>query len=140
VNAIVVDCSVTMAWCFEDECDALADAVLGRIGEVEVWVPSIWPLEVANVLLVAERRGRLDPSDSTRFLELLGDLPILVDGSTHERAFGAVVTRGRALGLSSNDAAYVDLAERRGALLATRDSRMAAAGAQTGIQLFEPQS
>lgn len=138
MNAIVVDCSVTMAWCFEDECDALAEAVLGVFGEVDVWVPSIWPLEVANVLLVAERRGRLDQTGSTRFVELLGDLPIQVDGSTHERAFGALVGRGRELGLSSYDAAYVELAERRGAALATRDSRMAASGRETGLQLFEP--
>ncbi len=138
MNAVVVDCSVTMAWCFEDECDPLADAVLDLIGEVDVWAPSIWPLEVANVILVAERRGRLVSAESTRFVELLGDLPILIDGTTHERALGSVVARGRALGLSAYDAAYIDLAERKGAVLATRDSKLAAACRAAGIQVLEP--
>ena len=71
MNALVLDCSVTMAWCFEDECDELADAVLGVFGETEVWVPALWPIEVANVLLVAERRGRLTSAGSARFIELL---------------------------------------------------------------------
>ena len=66
MTTLVLDCSVTMAWCFEDECDELADAVLGVFGETEVWVPSLWPIEVSNVLLVAERRGRLTSTASAR--------------------------------------------------------------------------
>ncbi len=61
MRPLVVDCSVTMAWCFEDECDELADAVLDRLADGEAWVPSLWPLEVANVLVAAERRRRLTP-------------------------------------------------------------------------------
>jgi predicted nucleic acid-binding protein len=137
MSVLVVDCSVTMAWCFEDECDALADAVLGVFPETEVWVPALWPLEVANVLLVAERRDRLASADSARFLELLAGLPIVIDGGTHERAFGSVISKGRELGLSAYDAAYVDLAARLGARLATRDRKLKQACEQSGIEVFQ---
>jgi len=136
MSVLVVDCSVTMAWCFEDECDALADAVLGVFPETEVWVPALWPLEVINVLLVAERRKRLTSADSVRFLELLSGLPIVIDGGTHERAFGSVFSRARELGLSAYDATYVDLAARLGAPLATRDRRVKRACETSGVEVF----
>jgi predicted nucleic acid-binding protein len=139
MSPLVLDCSVTMAWCFEDECDALADAVLGVFGETEVWVPALWPIEVANVLLVAERRGRLTSAGSARFLELLGGLPIIVDGGTHERALGAVLSMGRELGLSAYDATYVDLAVRLGASLATRDRSLKRACEEHGVEVFHEQ-
>ncbi len=139
MSPLVLDCSVTMAWCFEDECDALADAVLGVFGETEVWVPALWPIEVANVLLVAERRGRLTSAGSARFLELLGGLPIIVDGGTHERAFQSVLSKGRELGLSAYDATYVDLAIRLGAQLATRDKSLRRACGKCGVEVFQEQ-
>jgi predicted nucleic acid-binding protein len=136
MKRLVLDCSVTMAWCFEDECDRVADAVLDHLAEAEVWVPAVWPLEVANVLLVAERRGRLSSAASARFIELLGGLPILIDGSTHERALASVLATGRDLGLSAYDAAYVDLANRLGAPLATLDQRLRAACQAQGVAVF----
>ena len=138
MTPLVLDCSVAMAWCFEDECDELADAALDALGTTDVWVPSLWPLEVANVLLVAERRGRLTPAASARFVELLRGLPILVDDGTHDRALGSVLWTARETDLSSCDAAYLDLAIRRGASMATRDSRLRAACAALGVPLFEP--
>jgi len=136
MTPLVLDCSVTMAWCFEDECDEIADAVLGAIGATEVWVPALWPIEVANVLLVAERRSRITSAGSARFLELLGGLPIHIDGSTHERALSSVLSTGRELGLSAYDAAYVDLAVRLGATLATRDKRLERVCQKAGIDVF----
>lgn len=136
MTALVLDCSVTMAWCFEDECDELADAVLDSFDKYEVWVPALWPIEVANVLLVAERRGRLTSAGSARFLELLGGLPIRVDGQTHERAFGSVLSTGREFGLSAYDATYVDLAIRLGAPLATRDKRFKGVCKAAGVEVF----
>jgi predicted nucleic acid-binding protein len=136
MSTLVVDCSVSMAWCFEDECDALADAVLEVFPETEVWVPALWPLEVANVLLVAERRERLTSAGSARFLELLAGLPIVIDGGTHERAFGSVISTARELGLSAYDAAYVDLATRLGAPLATRDRKLKRACRESGVEVF----
>jgi len=112
MTPLVVDCSVTMAWCFEDECDELADAVLDALADGEAWVPSLWPLEVANVLVAAERRRRLTAADSARFIELLMGLPIVVDDRSHERALSQGLAAARQLGLSVYDASYVELAMR----------------------------
>jgi predicted nucleic acid-binding protein len=67
VEKFVVDNSVVMAWCFEDEASRYADAVLGSLEMLTAIVPSIWPLEVGNVLLIAERNKRLGRADSMRF-------------------------------------------------------------------------
>jgi predicted nucleic acid-binding protein len=126
-----------MAWCFEDECDELADAVLDGLAEGEAWVPSLWPLEVANVLVAAERRRRLTAADSARFVELLMSLPIVVDDRSHERAFAQVMSTARQLGISVYDASYLELAMRLGAAIATRDSQLRAAAAAAGVPLVD---
>lgn len=136
MTPLVVDCSVTMAWCFEDECDELADAVLDRLADGEAWVPSLWPLEVANVLIAAERRRRLTAADSARFIELLMGLPIVVDDRSHERALSQVLAAARQLGISVYDASYLELAMRLGATLATRDTQLSAAAASAGVPVF----
>jgi len=135
MTPLVVDCSVTMAWCFEDECDELADAVLDALADGEAWVPSLWPLEVANVLVAAERRRRLTAADSARFIELLMGLPIVVDDRSHERAVSQVLAAARQLGISVYDASYLELAMRLGATLATRDTQLSAAAATAGVPL-----
>ncbi len=137
-STLVLDCSVTMAWCFEDENDEYADAVLDALATGRGIVPGIWSLEVANVLAVAERRRRLKEAESARFIELLSDLPILVDEGGHDRAFTAVLSLARSFGLSSYDAAYLDLAMRIGENLATRDEALRAACGQVGVSLFTP--
>ncbi len=137
MKPLVIDCSVTMAWCFEDEGSELADTVLDHLADTEAWVPSLWAFEVANVLLVAERRGRLKPADSIRFVELLSGLPILIDDSTHGRALGPVLSTGRELGLSAYDATYLELAMRLGGVMATGDERLRAACRKSGIPVFK---
>ncbi len=72
----VVDTSVVMAWCFDDEANPYADSVLESLETWEAVVPAIWPLEVGNVLAVAQRKRRLDKAAVTRFLELLARLPL----------------------------------------------------------------
>jgi len=132
----VLDCSMTMSWCFEDEADAAADAVPDCLIDSEARGPSIWPLEVANVLLVAERRGRLRAADSARFLQLLGGLPVTVEETDRPRAHGSVLELARRTGLSSHDAAYLELAMRLGAPLATRDQGVRAAAVAEGVPLL----
>ena len=130
----VIDTSVAMAWCFEDEATQATDAVLDLLRTDQVVVPAIWPLEVANVLLVAERRGRLTEAQASRFLELLAQLPINVDTSPTDMA--GIVATGRRHTLSSYDAAYLLLAERLGAALATLDKVLAKAARKAGVQLL----
>jgi predicted nucleic acid-binding protein len=88
---LVIDTSVTMAWCFEDEADEATDAVLDLLTDDQAVVPFLWQLEVANVLLVAERRKRITEAQATRFLELLGGLPIRIEHSSGD-AMAALAT------------------------------------------------
>lgn len=130
---IVVDTSVTMAWCFEDEATAETDSVLDRLRDEEAVVPAFWQLEVANVLLVAERRGRITEAQSTRFLDLLSQLRIRVDmPQTDTKSVQAI---GRRHQLSAYDAAYLLLAERIAAPLATRDVKLISAARTAGVDL-----
>ena len=117
---VVVDASVTLAWCFEDEATPDTEAVLDRQQEDEAIVPILWQLEVANVLLVAERRGRITEAQVTRFVGLLEQLPIRIDMSGTELT--ALLSLGRRHGLSAYDTAYLALAERLAAPLATLDA------------------
>lgn len=130
----VIDTSVAMAWCFEDEATEATDAVLERLREDQAVVPAIWPLEVANVVLVAERRGRLTEAQASRFRELLTQLPINLD--TAPTDMPGLVATGRRHTLSSYDAAYLLLAERLGATLATLDKPLAKAARKAGVQLL----
>lgn len=125
-----------MAWCFEDEATEFTDSLLNRLAEASARVPSIWFLEVANVLAISERKGRTNQAKITQFLQLLGDLPITVDAKTAEKAFTDVLTLARTHRLTSYDAAYLELALREGLPLATLDERLKQVAASLGIPLL----
>ena len=133
MNEIIVDCSVTMAWCFEDERNPYADSVLHALDHSQGLVPSIWPFEVANVLALSERAGRLDLPRSAWFLRFLNDLPILVEERSSSRAFGETLALARAQNLTIYDAAYLEVALRVGARLATQDNALRAAALKLGV-------
>ncbi len=131
----VLDNSIVMAWCFEDEINALADAVLEQMETKIAIVPAIWPLEVGNVLLVAERRGRLSEADSSRFLSMLADLPIQSEIETRQRAMSGILFLAREYKLSTYDASYLDLAMREGVSLASLDTGLRRAATQCQVSL-----
>lgn len=131
----VVDNSVVMSWAFEDEADHYADAILLKLTETSAIVPSIWPLEVVNVLLVAERRKRLAQADSVRFITLLSKLPIFVEEEWFDDRMEELLAVGRANNLSSYDASYLYLAMRLGLPIATLDQKLIAAAQQAAIPL-----
>lgn len=135
----VLDASVAVAWCFEDETTPYTEYVLQLLSSDTAHVPAIWPLEVTNALLVAERRERLEPADTARFLELLRTLPIMTDTAPGIQAFGAVVDVARTYSLTSYDAAYLELAMREGLPLAAQDTRLVAAAAAAGVVVLYPQ-
>ncbi|MEW6594772.1 MAG: type II toxin-antitoxin system VapC family toxin [Thermodesulfobacteriota bacterium] len=132
----VVDASIVMSWCFADEADAYADGVLDRLAQDEALVPSIWPLEIGNVLLVAERRKRLSEADSARFLALLAELPIVVEPEPPQRMLREILGLARELGLSTYDAAYLDLAMRLGLPIATNDAALRKAAKRVRVPLL----
>ncbi len=136
----VLDCSITMAWCFADEADEYADAVLDLLLGAEALVPAVWPLEVANVLLVAERRERINEAQLARLVELLRSLPVVVDSGTLDRVMGAVLPLAREHKLSAYDASYLELAMREGIPLASRDDRLIEAAYRCGVPLVHKES
>ena len=133
---IVLDASVALAWCFEDETSAAADVVADRLMSEPAIVPAIWPLEVANAVVAAERRGRLTERDAAEILELLTVLPIEIEATSTRQALGAIAAVAREHGLSAYDAAYLELAARLQAPLATLDMRLRAAARSAGIELL----
>jgi predicted nucleic acid-binding protein len=136
IDALVLDGSVALAWCFSDEADAYADAIARRFPDISAVVPSIWHLEVTNAMLVGERRGRCDQTDTSRWTAFLSSLSIVVDEHNGTRVFNEVVALARAHKLSTYDAAYLELALRRDLPLATLDKPLKAAAATAGVQLF----
>ncbi|MBN1142291.1 MAG: type II toxin-antitoxin system VapC family toxin [Deltaproteobacteria bacterium] len=138
-RGFVVDHSIVMAWCFEDEGNGYADSVLDSLESEEVFVPAIWPLEVGNVLLVAERKKRLSQASAVRFLELLGCLPIIVEQETPERMLKDIISLAREQGLSTYDASYLDLAMRHDLPLATLDASLLKAARNCKVPAFAPE-
>jgi len=132
----VVDNSVVMSWCFKDETNNYADIVLSRFNEATAVVPSIWPLEVVNVLLVAERQKRLSESDSIRFITLLSQLPIVVEYERPDMMMKELLALARANNLSSYDASYLDLAMRKGFPIATLDNKLIEAARRIDIPIL----
>jgi predicted nucleic acid-binding protein len=134
----VLDGSVTVAWFFEDETDAYAEAIEDSLMSASAWVPSLWCQEVANALLVGERRKRTTEAKVSAFLTLLRSLPITTDDETEARAWQESLHLARAHGLSTYDAAYLELAVRRGLPLATLDDKLKAAASAVGVPEYEP--
>ena len=133
----VLDGSVTMVWGFEDEADEYAEAILERMPDLQAHVPSLWPLEVANALLVGERRRRITSAETARFLAILGAFPITVDDQTVAHGWSDTMHLARADNLSSYDAAYLELAIRLGLPLAALDGKLKTAAGAMGVPLFE---
>jgi predicted nucleic acid-binding protein len=133
----VVDNSVVMSWCFKDETNSYADIVLNMLTKVSAVVPSIWPLEVVNVLLSAERQKRLSKSDSIRFLTLLSQLPIFVEYERPEKMMKELLALARTSNLSSYDASYLDLAMRKGLPIATLDNKLIEAALSIDVPILE---
>jgi predicted nucleic acid-binding protein len=134
----VIDNSVVMAWCFDDEDTTYGDDVLESLESTEAIVPAIWPLEIGNVLVVAERRKRLTKSAGIRFLALINDLPIIVVQESPERMIKEILALAQERQISTYDASYLDLAMRTGLPIATQDSGLKKAAVACGVPIFKP--
>jgi predicted nucleic acid-binding protein len=133
----VLDASVAVAWCFDDEATKFTEGVLDLISAgAEALVPSIWPLELANALLMAERRKRIALAKVTALLLRIAELPISVRATDAKQAFQQILSMARQQGLSQYDAAYLELAVREGLALATLDGELQRAAKATGVELL----
>ena len=133
---IVLDCSVTLSWIFEDETTTASEAALDRVVRDGAWVPIHFWLEVAHVLWVSERRGRLQSGQSSLFVEMLEDLQIDVDREPVDRATTTILALSRSMRLSPYDAAYVELAQRYRLPLLTNDEAMIRAATAEGVPVI----
>lgn len=135
--AFVLDCSATLPWVFADEASPGADGLLDQLVQGErAWVPALWHLELGNVLLGAKRRNRIDQAGIEVFLSRLAVYDIAVDEQTMERAWQKTLDLALQHGLSTYDAAYLELALRRGLPLATLDRELIGAARVSGVTLL----
>lgn len=134
--ALVVDASIALAWCLDDEHRDDADRALEVVAVDGAVVPAVWPLEMANGLRSAERRGRLAAADLPRLRLLLEALPIVIDRTDLATAIGGIVDLARAHDLSAYDASYVALALGHDLPMATSDERLRAACERAGVRLL----
>ena len=138
MTRVVIDASVTLAWCFEDEQEAYANKVGKKITELELVTASVWPLELANALLIAERRRRVGAAGIANIRSLLLGLDVEVASADLRRSLNEIVNLGRLYSLTAYDAEYLDVAMQQSLPIATLDSELRAASAAAGVALFTP--
>jgi predicted nucleic acid-binding protein len=134
--SLVLDSSVALTWCFEDEHTPATAALLERIAENGAVAPTLWPLEVLNGLAMAERRGRLDAARRHRLAGFLRDLPVKLDHETAAQSWNVTASLAERFRLTLYDAAYLELAQRLSLPLASLDQELRAAGTALGVSLL----
>lgn len=127
---------MAVAWCFEDQSTPFTEAVLDLLTRgTQVSVPAVWPLEVANALLSAERRQRVTVAQATSFLSRMAGFAISVEPVEVDRAFDQILSVARQQHLTEYDAAYLELALREALPLATLDDDLRRAAQSVGIKI-----
>jgi predicted nucleic acid-binding protein len=134
--SFVIDNSVALAWCFEDEHTQPVLELLDRVAETGAFAPSLWPLEALNGLLMAERRRRVDARRRQRLAGFLRALPVTLDAETADQAWTATARLAERHRLSLYDAAYLELAQRRKLPLATLDEDLIKAAKALGTTVL----
>ena len=134
--SFVLDNSVALAWCFEDEQSPPIMALLDRVVETGAMAPLLWPLEALNGLLEAERRRRLDAAKRAEIAGLLRALPITLDDETADTSWEATLRLAERFTLSVYDATYLELAQRRRLPLASMDRALRNAAAALGVEVL----
>jgi len=132
----VVDCSIAMAWLFNDEATPKTAALLNRLTTETALVPDWWFIEITNVLAMSERKGRITPTQSDAFIADLSKLGIERDAEAPERAFTQLLVLCRTHRLTSYDAIYLELAIRRSLPLATLDDDLRKTAKKLGVALL----
>lgn len=136
---LVIDASMALAWLFERSDAAQADcaqSALLAISEADVCVPALWHIEIANALLVGERREVVSTAQVLDYLSRLSCLPIITDDTPSTSRRDLIMALAREHNLTAYDATYLDLALRSNAALATFDKQLARALHDAGGKLF----
>jgi predicted nucleic acid-binding protein len=134
--SFVLDSSVALTWCFEDERTPATEALLKRVVEAGAIVPVLWPLEVLNALAMAERRKRVDRDTRHRLAGLLRDLPIRVDIDSAAMACTDTAALAERHQLTLYDASYLEVARRLSLPLGTLDGALRKAAEELHLPLL----
>jgi predicted nucleic acid-binding protein len=137
MKSLVIDASTAIGFVLKDGDDAGTMKVLSEIERgTPTYVPAHWCVETANGLIMAERRKRASQAEITEALDLISAMPIMTDDETAQRIWSDTTALARQCGLTAYDAAYLELATRRGAHLATTDKALRSAARSVGVPLF----
>jgi predicted nucleic acid-binding protein len=133
----VIDSSVGISWVRAEQSSPETDQLLAdvRLGRPMI-VPTFWFTEIANILLVLQRRGKASSVERRAALVVLENLPLMVDEQSTTAAFHAVSDLAEKYGLTVYDATYLELALRRKASLATRDLPLRRAAERCGVPVI----
>lgn len=130
-----MDASVGFAWVYQGQATPETDHLLNEVAAgATVIVPALWFLEMSNVLLMAQRRGRLTTSQRKVAMEKLNAMQLTVDEEGTRHAFGKTSELADKYGLTIYDATYLELASRRSLPLASRDESLRKAAKQCGLK------
>jgi predicted nucleic acid-binding protein len=132
----VLDASIALSWCFEDENTPATDKLLIRLENETAFVPTIWTLEIGNILVVAERKKRITYADILKFIGLLDKLNIQVDNEAAFRGFHDILPLAHIEKLTTYDAAYLELAMRKGLSLASKDLQLRKVASKLGVDVI----
>ncbi len=134
--SFILDSSITLSWCFSDEATPLTNSLLTKVEKDKAYVPNLWPLEVSNVLVMAERKKRINYAQIIEFIALLNDLNIEIDHHTSNIAFHEILSLAHSERLTTYDAAYLELAMRMGLPLATKDKQLQDIASRSGVVIL----
>jgi predicted nucleic acid-binding protein len=134
--SLVLDSSATLAWIYSDEVTEGIRQLFDSIADTGAFVPALWRLEVANSLTIAARRGRIDSEFRRAALDDLALLDITTDSHTDTHAWAETLLLADRFRLTMYDAAYLELAHRRGVPLATLDEDLSAAALALGLRVL----
>jgi len=136
MTSAVIDASVTAPLILADEAGELSDSLLAVFADGQAVVPQHWRLEIANLGLMAVRKRRISIDELERGLKHLEAFQIVIDPDTGRSAWRQTLSLAAMHGLTSYDAAYLELARRRSLQLATRDGNLTKAAEREGVSLF----
>jgi len=134
----VADASVAIAWVHPAQATAETEAMLDHLAAGDsLVVPALWPLEVANALTVLQRRRKLTADEVRTAIEIIRELPVVIDHEAASIAFTRLVDLASEHELTIYDATYIELATRRRLPLASNDARMKQAAIRSGVELWQ---
>ena len=134
--SVVIDASAALGWVFEDEASEVTDQLFDEVRDYGGQVTSFWHLEVANAVLSAIKRNRIERVDAYQRLELISVLPINSDVETADLAWGRIIRLAQEYQLTTYDAAYLELAIRLDCQLASFDKALCRAAIEANVPLY----